>query len=1276
MADSANPRDESSVDKDEEDYLRVMKSLNQPTEGDDLGLGDIWSRDLETGEKADDAVDYEDIDDDDLPDEEEMSSTAATTQQPRTVTLEDRDGDVEMTMESGVGLGLELDMDTGLPNISIDTGKADEAGAGDGGGSDADSLFGGDDDDYKGDAAGEAEAQAAAEDGLDDLFGGPEEPESSEAATTTVPVMQIPDDRSEFGHKTVTLRPAPSGGATPLETTKTREEPVETREKEPPHEEIEITGETRQDEDERPEDMDPVTFKEWQEQQALFAMSSYGVEPPAPPENHEELLASLWPKFKKDEQPRFLELLPPKKSYFIGKQPMKQPKKLLPTKLHLEIAPDQEKAFKTGIAAKRGVESGGLETHSLVTIKPEGAETEAEEDDYTGLVGLEDDMDEELPGGVTMRDLQVMCADWDDVIAPPTPPAEEEEEPDAKGEEDVDMGNADDWFLEENANKKRKTGKGILDFVAFRHVDIPYFDDPLEATEKLARTINLDLNDPYLLLDEFANEADLKSARKEHERIPGGGLREGASAAKKLIKRYNISNDEAYDMLKENHQSRVRSTLGNVAIEHSLPAIRLQWPYYKTKLARQEARSFHRPALSFFPNLPVAFRKPSFHKRKHQRGKDVKTLYDSTKALSLADNSHVMLVEYSEEYPLMLSNFGMGTRLVNYYRRKNMEDTSRPKAELGETAVLLPQDKSPFSIFGHVDPGETTTAVVTSMYRAPVWQHQTKPTDFLVIRNSTGIEGTHYYLRIIENLFVAGQQFPSVDVPGPHSRKVTTASKNRLKMISYRKIKKNKNHRVSVADITEHFPDSNDMQNRQKMKEFLQFNKDHKEWEMKPGEQIPEEEVLRGLVKPEDVCLLEGMQVGQQHLHDAGYDKDEESGDDDEGKEGEGLEQQMAPWKTTRNFLLASQGKAMLHLHGEGDPTGRGEGFSFIKTSMKGGFRAIGESVEDKLDAQRLKELGGHSYNVARQQKSYEESIRRIWEAQKNSLSSNVEHSEDESDMYEHENDRERDRDRDRREMSVDTLRPPRSERPTPSLTFGRRDDDTASVFSRFSTSSQSAKIMKITRKIRNSRGEIESVTELVRDPRVIKQYQKQRHEAELRNLALNDIRPTGDPETDARRMRHIQEELQRLQRNKERRHAREKQKGMGGGSIDLGSPASAASGFGSAFGALAASAGLGPGKGGGTTRKCANCGMVGHIKTNKKMCPMLNGTMQRQQQAVQQLSEAQSQRQTPAPTPAPSGEQQDNGSGSGDGGRRESEDQSQAGGYAGSSFSSSYPPL
>ena len=486
--------------------------------------------------------------------------------------------------------------------------------------------------------------------------------------------------------------------------------------------------------------------------------------------------------------------------------------------------------------------------------------------------------------------------------------------------------------------------------------------------------------------------------------------------------------------------------------------------------------------MTFPKNEPITFSKSRLVKKKNTKNKDAKTLFEFSKDLSLSDNSTALLLEYSEEHPSMMSNFGMGNKIVNFYRKRNIEDRDRPKGEIGETQVLLPQDKSPLSFFGNIDPGEFTPSLHNHMFRAPIFKQEPKPTDFLIIRNHTGINGVNWYLRNIDHVNVVGQEFPSVDVPGPHSRKVTTASKNRLKMISYRRLKRNKPHRISVAEVTEHFTDSNDMQNRQKMKEFMAFNKEHKEWEMKAGETIPDEDKIREMVKPEDVCLLEAMQVGQQHLTDAGFSKGDDDIDDDEGKENQSIEQLLAPWCTSRNFLHATQGKAMLQLHGEGDPTGRGEAFSFIKTSMKGGFKAIGESVEDKLDAKKLKDLGGHSYNVAKQQRAYEDSIRRIWEAQKRSLSSTLEH--DDMDLED---------DLNGAEESFGYGATPRSEPPGPTA-FRRRDDETGSQFSKFSTDSQSGKILRITREVRGKYGELEKVEEIVRDPRVIRQYIKARH--------------------------------------------------------------------------------------------------------------------------------------------------------------------------------------
>lgn len=468
------------------------------------------------------------------------------------------------------------------------------------------------------------------------------------------------------------------------------------------------------------------------------------------------------------------------------------------------------------------------------------------------------------------------------------------------------------------------------------------------------------------------------------------------------------------------------------------------------------------------------------------KAKAAHDVYARSKDLSLGDNSTVLLLEYSEEHPAMMSNMGMGSRIINYYRRRTTDDITRPKLDIGDLAVLMPQDKSPFSLFGHIDPGETTPTLSNAMYKAPVFPQVARNTDFLVVRSTTGVEGSKWYMRSIDNLRVVGQEFPLVDIPGPHSRKVTTASKNRLKMISYRLVRRNKSHRINVSEVTEHFIDTNDMQNRQKMKEFMQFDKDHKEWRMRPGDVVPNEDVVRTMIKPEDVCLLESMQVGQQHLQDSGFSKDDGDSEDDEAKEGQNIEQLLAPWITSKNFLHATQGKAMLELHGEGDPSARGEAFSFIKTSMKGGFRAMGESVEEKIQGKRLKENNGHGYNVQRQQQQYEDSIRRIWEAQRQSLSSAVDTSEHEVDD-------------DELLDGFDTqpeINTPMSETHTPGTVRGQ-DDEITSQATRFSSRSQAGKVLEITRQVRDKYKNIESVVEIVRNPRVIRIYLKRRREME-----------------------------------------------------------------------------------------------------------------------------------------------------------------------------------
>lgn len=493
---------------------------------------------------------------------------------------------------------------------------------------------------------------------------------------------------------------------------------------------------------------------------------------------------------------------------------------------------------------------------------------------------------------------------------------------------------------------------------------------------------------------------------------------------------------------------------------------------YKEKLSVKEAREYHRRPMVFQINQELRFSKVQHRKGKTYRKVPVHEALNATKDLSLRDDIPFVLLEHSEEYPTVLSNFGMGSRIINYYRRRSTDDNARPKRDIGEAQILLNQDRSPFWNFGTVDPGETVPTLYNGMIRAPIFQHAAKPTDFLVVRNQNSTE-SHYFLRNIRYLFVVGQHLPVTEVPGPHSRRTTTAARNRLKMICYRILNRKKDKMMSPKEIGPHYPESTELQNRQRVKDVLQ-RVGNGLWTIRAEENYPDEAAIRGMMTPEELCLLESMQVGLRDLADSGFAKSLVE-DEEYEKEAKSHEQRLSPWVVTRNFIEATQGKAMLQLHGEGDPTGRGEGFSLIKTTMKGGFRAIGESVNTNMDKERIKELGGHQYNVARQQREYTEAIARIWKAQKSSLSPT-----------------------ELPELEIeDAQRDDQAEDLPEERKLSALDDETTSQFTRISAAAnQGAKVLKIVRKIRNNWGQIENLEEIVTDPKVIRQYIRRRREA------------------------------------------------------------------------------------------------------------------------------------------------------------------------------------
>lgn len=96
------------------------------------------------------------------------------------------------------------------------------------------------------------------------------------------------------------------------------------------------------------------------------------------------------------------------------------------------------------------------------------------------------------------------------------------------------------------------------------------------------------------------------------------------------------------------------------------------------------------------------------------------------------------------------------------------------------------------------------------------------------------------------------------------------------------------------------------------------------------------------MATPEQVVLAEATEAGQRYLTDAGFGKEVGAEEDENESSNLSVERQLAPWTASKNFLLAQTTKAMLALYGEGDPTGRGEAFSFVRISMKSSVRGPG----------------------------------------------------------------------------------------------------------------------------------------------------------------------------------------------------------------------------------------------------------------------------------------------------------------------------------------------
>ncbi|KAM4662387.1 transcription initiation factor TFIID subunit 1 isoform 3-T3 [Discoglossus pictus] len=407
---------------------------------------------------------------------------------------------------------------------------------------------------------------------------------------------------------------------------------------------------------------------------------------------------------------------------------------------------------------------------------------------------------------------------------------------------------------------------------------------------------------------------------------------------------WNLSNDEFYYP----KQQGLRGTFGGNIIQHSIPAVELRQPFFPTHMGPMKLRQFHRPPLKKYsfgalsqpgphsvqPLLKHIKKKAKMREQERQASGGGEMFFMRTSQDLTGKDGDLILAEYSEENAPLMMQVGMATKIKNYYKRRPGKDSGAPDCKYGETVYC---HTSPF--LGSLHPGQLLQAFENNLFRAPIYLHKMAETDFLIIRTRQV-----YYIRDLVDIFVVGQECSLFEVPGPNSKRANTHIRDFLQVFIYRLFWKSKDRprRIRMEDIKKAFPSHSESSIRKRLKlcaDFKRTGMDSNWWVLKPEFRLPTEEEIRAMVSPEQCCAYYSMISAEQRLKDAGYGEKSFFAPEEENEEDFQMkiddEVRTAPWNTTRAFIAAMKGKCLLEVTGVADPTGCGEGFSYVKIPNK-----------------------------------------------------------------------------------------------------------------------------------------------------------------------------------------------------------------------------------------------------------------------------------------------------------------------------------------------------
>lgn len=250
-------------------------------------------------------------------------------------------------------------------------------------------------------------------------------------------------------------------------------------------------------------------------------------------------------------------------------------------------------------------------------------------------------------------------------------------------------------------------------------------------------------------------------------------------------------------------------------------------------------------------------------------------------------------MEYSEEFPPLLSNAGMASNICNFWKTKTKDKegsavATPPQTKRGTTIVLSPQDKSPF--LATLEPERLYTALHNKLFMAPIYEHTLADNEFLLVRpkrsaaqaaaaklrqqqgGSSGKETVNAkaYLRKVDTIYVVGQCEPQVESFHPNLSSRSSDLRSFLNtFIAYhvlRKFNKQPGSTMSLQVIRNMFPSVNESTLNKAVRDVAERAEIGSAFVVR--DDAPDESDFRKQLPPHLICRYESTQAGLQRLYD------------------------------------------------------------------------------------------------------------------------------------------------------------------------------------------------------------------------------------------------------------------------------------------------------------------------------------------------------------------------------------------------------------------------